>query len=120
MVKTALEVRLRLKEMGHTVSLINVRFVQPFDQEMIEKLTKDHELLVTLEENLLNGGYGMKITRFVEERGYPIRVRNIAIPNLYIEHGNVEILKKEAGIDVETILQKINSYLEKKEEREWE
>ncbi len=120
MVKTALEVRLRLKEMGHTVSLINVRFVQPFDQEMIEKLTKDHELLVTLEENLLNGGYGMKITRFVEERGYPIRVRNIAIPNLYIEHGNVEILKKEAGIDVETILQKINSYLAQKEERERE
>lgn len=114
MVKTALEVRLRLKEMGHAVTLVNVRFVQPFDQEMIEELAKDHELLVTLEENLLNGGYGMKITRFVEERDCHVQVRNIAIPNLYIEHGNVEILKKEAGIDAETITKKIKSYLEKK------
>lgn len=112
MVKTAIEVRERLKKEGYAVTLVNMRFIQPFDQAAVEALSIDHHLFVTMEENVLNGGFGVKITRFAEENDLGIRVMNVALPNLYVEHGNVEALKKEVGIDADTIFAKIKKYCE--------
>ncbi len=107
MVKTAAEVRENLKASGYHVTLINVRFVKPLDQDIIEQMAIDHKLLVTIEENVLNGGFGESVLRFVSENKIDMQVMNIAIPNLYIEHGSVDILRKEAGIDTETITARI-------------
>ena len=89
MVKTAHEVRQNLKRKGFECTLINAR------------------LIVTLEENVLEGGFGEHVSEFYEEIGSDVQVMNIALPDAYIEHGNVEILKKECGIDAETIEKKI-------------
>lgn len=112
MVETAARVREELKQMGYCVSLINVRFVQPFDQQRLEELAQSHSLFVTLEENVLNGGYGTKIIRYVEEIDLGVQVVNVALPNLYVEQGNVELLKKEVGLDKASIVKKILRYLE--------
>jgi 1-deoxy-D-xylulose-5-phosphate synthase len=112
MVKTANEVREELKEIGYNCSLVNARFIKPIDEENILELVKDHKLIVTLEENVKNGGFGEKILQFISECHIKINVLIIAIPDEYVEHGNVEILKKEVGIDKESILKKvISSYI---------
>ena len=77
------------------------------DEERIRSLAEDHTFLVTLEENVLTGGFGERVTEFVTTEKLPLTVLNIAIVDDYIEHGNVEILRREAGIDEETILRRI-------------
>lgn len=109
MVKTANEVRKELKEIGYNCSLVNARFIKPIDETNILELVKEHKLIVTLEENVKNGGFGEKILQFLSECGIHTNVLIIAIPDEYVEHGNVEILKKEVGIDKNSILKKIIS-----------
>lgn len=107
MIKVALEVREKLKEAGKRVTLVNVRFVKPFDQKGIDELVKQHSTIVTMEENIINGGYGEKVTKYVKENDYDIKVINCGIPNIYVEHGNVDLLKKESGIDADSIYKRV-------------
>lgn len=107
MVKTAHEVRQNLKRKGFECTLINARFVKPLDEGRLLELTKEHKLIVTLEENVLDGGFGEHVSEFYEEIGSDVQVLNIALPDAYVEHGNVEVLKQESGIDAETIEKKI-------------
>lgn len=107
MVRTAHEVRQSLKRKGFECTLINARFVKPLDEERLLELTKDHKLIVTLEENVLDGGFGERVSEFYEATNSEVSVMNIALPDAYVEHGNVEILKRECGIDAETIEKKI-------------
>lgn len=115
MVKVAETVRNRLKEAGVSCSLINARFVVPFDRECIKELSKKHTLLVTMEENVKSGGFGEHVNSFVLEEELPVDVINIAIPDCYVEHGNVELLKKEIGIDADTIYDRIIGEIQKQE-----
>ena len=107
MVKTGEEVRRELKNRGYSCSLINARFVKPIDEEIIDLIAKDHKLIVTLEENVLSGGYGEKVNDYILKKKLEVNVTNIGLPDDYIEHGNVEILKKETGIDAGTIVNRI-------------
>ena len=109
MVKTAEAVRERLKETGHPCTLINARFAKPFDTECIDSLEKDHQLLVVLEENVLSGGLGEHVAEYVKDHALSLKVMEIAIPDCYVEHGNVDILRKEVGIDEESILSRIRT-----------
>lgn len=115
MVKVAEIVRNRLKEAGVSCSLINARFVVPFDRECIKELSKKHTLLVTMEENVKSGGFGEHVNSFVLEEELPVDVINIAIPDCYVEHGNAELLKKEIGIDADTIYDRIIGEIQKQE-----
>lgn len=103
MVKTAEAVRRKLKEMGYSCTLVNGRFIKPVDTELIRELCKDHKLLVTMEENVRSGGFGEKVRDYVTDHELPVKVLNIAIPDEYVEHGNVSILYEEVGIDVESV-----------------
>ena len=107
MVETAVNVRNVLKEKGYNVTLVNARFVKPVDEACLEQLEKDHYLYVTLEENVLSGGFGESILKHCNNMECNVEILNIAIPNLYVEHGNIDILKKESGIDTDTIVKKI-------------
>jgi len=107
MTETAVTVRQRLKEYGYSVSVVNARFIKPVDEEMIEYLARNHKLLVTLEENVLSGGFGEHVLRIVSAMNLKIEVLPVAIPNVYVEHGNLQILKKETGIDADSITRRI-------------
>lgn len=107
MVKTALAVREGLHRKGYLVTLVNARFVKPIDEEMIQALCKEHRLLVTMEENVLSGGFGEKVRDYADTLDTDAKVLSIALPDAYVEHGNVEILRKEVGIDEESIIQKV-------------
>lgn len=107
MVKTAVEVRESLREMGYACTLVNARFVKPLDTEKIMELQKEHKLLVTMEENVKSGGFGEAVLEYLSEIGSSVRFLNISLPDDYVEHGNVAILKKEMCIDAESIVKKI-------------
>lgn len=97
----------RLKANGFEVTFINARFAMPFDKKRIAKLAKKHKLLVTLEENVLSGGFGEHIASYVSEDDIDIEVLKITIPDMYVEHGNVDILKKELKIDADSVYDRI-------------
>lgn len=107
MVEVAVRVREILRENKVYCTVINARFVKPMDEECLEQLAEDHQLLVTMEENVLNGGFGEHVIRYVSNHGIDIKVLPVAIPNIYVEHGNLDILKKELQIDAKSIAQKI-------------
>ena len=107
MVKTAVAVEETLRQRGYEVTLINARFVKPLDEEMLLQLLENHRLIVTMEENVFRGGFGEAVNDFYQNQGASVKVLNIAIPDRYIEHGSVDILKKEAGIDAESVVKAI-------------
>ena len=109
MVKTAEAVYAGLKEQGYAASLINARFAKPLDGETLLEAAKRHTLIVTMEENVINGGMGEHVIRFYREHGCKVSVLVIAIPDEYVEHGNVDLLRKEIGIDADSVLERVIS-----------
>ncbi len=107
MVQVAVEVRELLKKQGFNVTLVNARFVKPIDENMLMEISDFHRMIVTMEENVLNGGYGERVTRFLVEQEKDCEVINVAIPNVYVEHGSVAVLKKELGLDKDSIVKRI-------------
>lgn len=107
MVKTAVEVREMMKALGYNCTIVNARFVKPVDESMLAYLAADHQLVVTMEENVRNGGFGEKVLEYYNETGAGLKVLQIALPDDYIEHGNVDVLKAEACIDAESVFKKI-------------
>ena len=105
-----------LKKLGYGCTLVNVRFVKPLDRELLERLTASHELLVTMEENVLSGGFGEHAVRYLETEKGPEHVPkflNIAIEDVYVEHGNVELLRQELGLDAASVTDRITEALER-------
>ena len=107
MFETAVKVRERLKETGYGCSLVNARFVKPIDEKAIEALAEEHKLLVTIEENVLSGGYGEKVLEYVRRKKLDVKVMCIALPDDYIEHGSVDVLRKEVMLDPKSIATRI-------------
>ena len=105
-------VRRRLKEIGYACSLINARFVKPLDTEALEMLARNHSLFVTIEENVLTGGYGEQVLDYVTRARLDVRVRCIGISDDYVEHGSVEVLRHEVGLDRDAVVkQAVTDYL---------
>jgi len=113
MSETAEKVYLSLRQAGYDSTLINARFVKPLDTERIDELAADHHLLITIEENILTGGFGEQVTSYVMQKNLPMKVQNFGIADEYVEHGNVEVLRKEVGLDPETIVEKTVEVYEK-------
>ena len=109
MVKTAEEVAEKLRTDGHRCMLINARFIKPIDPAMAE-YARGRQLVVTMEENVISGGFGEQFRELLDER-VPAEVRPkqlcIALPDAYVEHGNVDILKHETEIDAESVYYRI-------------
>lgn len=112
MVEIASDVRDMLKSKGYNVSLINARFVKPIDITVLHECAINHSLLVTMEENVYTGGFGEVVCHYVDEACLDIKVLNISLPDDYIEHGNVSILRAEAGIDAQSVCDRIESFYE--------
>lgn len=107
MVKTAKEVRELFLEEGVEISVVNVRFVTPMDKEIFKEAAKEHRLFVTMEENVLRGGFGEQAAAYIKREELPVEVMNIGIPDVYVEHGSVEILKEMLSLDATSIMERI-------------
>ncbi|MCF2553715.1 1-deoxy-D-xylulose-5-phosphate synthase [Faecalicatena contorta] len=96
-----------LKEAGYNCSLVNARFVKPLDTEMIETLSENHRLIAVIEENVQTGGCGEHVLEYVSRRRLPMHVLPLALPDDYVEHGSVDVLRHETGIDSDTMTDRI-------------
>lgn len=104
MVSTAEHVREKLKSAGFLCTLANGRFIKPVDYDLVDRLARNHELLVVMEENVLQGGYGLQVKAYVQEHHPNVKVLTIALPDAYVEHGNVSLLRQELGIDSDSVI----------------
>ena len=113
MAELADRVRSGIREAGYSCSLINARFVKPLDTQLLDRLSRTHRLFVTSEENVVSGGFGEQVMEYASDAKLPVYVRNIGLPDDYVEHGNVEILRREAGLDCGRIVkQALSDYSE--------
>ena len=86
--------------------------MKPLDTALLEELAKDHKLIVTIEENVITGGFGEQVMDYISRAGLNVRVRNIGIGDEYVEHGNVDVLRREVGLDKDVIVkQAVADYL---------
>lgn len=107
MVSTAEHIRNKLRDRGILCSLANGRFIKPFDQELVRFLAERHKTIVTLEENVLQGGFGFPVTGWIHEHMPEVKAVNIALPDAYVEHGNVSVLRESLGIDSDSIIRRL-------------
>ena len=107
MYETAVKVRELLKEQGLSCSLINVRFVKPLDEELLKQIAGTHRLVATIEENVLSGGYGEHVDSYYAKTAISTRLLNFAIPDEFVEHGDVSVLRKKEGLDAISITERI-------------
>ena len=119
MVKMAEEVQKQLKErMDMDAALVNARFVKPIDEELLRNFADTYELVVTLEENVKDGGFGERVLAFAEEEDLPFGVEIIALPDRFIPNGSVSYQMKQVGFTPEDICGRIEEYYRKQGQEE--
>lgn len=119
MVKMAEEVQKQLKgRMDMDAALVNARFVKPIDEELLRSFADTYELVVTLEENVKDGGFGERVLAFAEEEDLPFGVEIIALPDRFIPHGSVSYQMKQVGFTPEDICGRIEEYYRKQGQEE--
>ena len=96
------------KQLGATV--VNMRFVKPLDEQLLLDLAKSHDVLVTIEENVLSGGAGSAVNNYLQAQRILMPVLNIGLPDSFVEQGTREELLAICGLDVKGIAQKIEGF----------
>ena len=96
------------KQLGATV--VNMRFVKPLDEQLLLDLAKSHDVLVTIEENVLSGGAGSAVNNYLQAQRILMPVLNIGLPDSFVEQGTREELLAICGLDVKGIAEKIEGF----------
>jgi len=105
-----------LQKHGLEATVADGRFAKPIDGELVERLARDHELLVTIEENVLPGGFGSAVLEhledaFAEGPAERARVLRVGLPDSYVTHGKPALLRAEVGLTGESVADKVLSAL---------
>lgn len=96
------------KKLGATA--INMRFIKPIDENLILEMAKTHDVMVTVEENVIAGGAGSAVNEFLQAEQILMPVLNIGLPNEFVEQGTREELLNLCSLDVQGILAKIEKF----------
>jgi 1-deoxy-D-xylulose-5-phosphate synthase len=96
------------KKLGATV--INMRFIKPIDADLILEMAKSHDVLVTLEENVIAGGVGSAVNDFLQAQQILMPVLNIGLPDKFVEQGSREELLAECKLDTQGIIEKTEKF----------
>jgi 1-deoxy-D-xylulose-5-phosphate synthase len=90
-------------------TVVNMRFVKPLDSDMITAMARDHHLIVTVEENALQGGAGSAVNEVLLAQGADNRILNLAIPDNFISHGDHQQQLADCGLDAAGIIAAIKN-----------
>lgn len=114
----ALDAAKRLEKNGISVKVVNARFIKPLDSSLLHDLLKENLPILTIEEAVLQGGFGSAILEFVHEHGYHSSVIDrMGIPDEFIEHGSVNKLLEEIGLTTENVIAIIKKMKPQKQKR---
>ncbi len=100
-----------LAEKGIDANVINARFIKPMDTQMLDKLASDFDNIVTVEENILPGGFGEGVAEYLISKGWKGGIKHFALPDKFIEHGTREQLLEMNGLDPADISRGIVQFL---------
>jgi len=90
-------------------TVVNMRFVKPLDDDLINQVAKSHDLIVTLEENVIAGGAGSAVNESLSKQQFAVPILNLGLPDQYIEHGTQAQLLAECGLDAKGIIKSIKN-----------
>jgi 1-deoxy-D-xylulose-5-phosphate synthase len=104
-----------LEELGIHAAVINARFLKPLDGDLISYWAARTGKVLTVEENVLAGGFGSAVLELLQEKGlFEIRVKRLGIPDLFVEHGPQALLRAKYGIDEEGIVSGVKGMVEER------
>ncbi|HEY3346059.1 MAG TPA: 1-deoxy-D-xylulose-5-phosphate synthase [Nitrospirota bacterium] len=117
MVEPSVEAAGALAEKGYSVGVVNARFIKPLDRELVISLAKAGRI-ITVEENVLAGGFGSSVLELLEEAGVSSRVKRIGVPDIFVEQGTQAQIRSRLGLDAEGIAAVAEAFiLEGREEK---
>jgi 1-deoxy-D-xylulose-5-phosphate synthase len=96
------------KQLGATV--VNMRFIKPLDEQLLRELAHSHDLLVTVEENVIAGGAGSAVNNFLQAQRLLKPVLNIGLPDSFVEQGGREELLALCGLDAKGIIARVGAF----------
>jgi 1-deoxy-D-xylulose-5-phosphate synthase len=111
LVPMAGEIALKLEGQGIPAAVINARFVKPIDKEMLEFFARTADVVLTLEDHVLHGGFGSAVLEALSDLGIATPVVRIGWPDKFIEHGKIDALRAKYGITVDAAMEKLAPYL---------
>ncbi|MGD0765935.1 MAG: 1-deoxy-D-xylulose-5-phosphate synthase [Dehalococcoidia bacterium] len=98
-----------LSDLGIECAVVNARFVKPLDRELILELASRTQRLVTVEENVLAGGFGSAVLELLDEADLQVRVERLGLPDRFIEHGPQKLFRSMLDLDTEGIVRRIRA-----------
>ena len=101
-----------LHKEGICPTLVNARFAKPLDTEMLDTLAETHQVIITVEENVLSGGFGEQAGAYLSGKYPEVRLLNLAIDDCFISHGTPEKLREEQGLSPENIVRLVRSRIQ--------
>lgn len=111
MVEEANTVYEKLQSEQKNITFVNARFVKPLDKELIDSLASTHDVMITVEEHVYQGGFGQMVSAYCMESGHDVKVRTVAIDDCFVEHGTIEQLRKQLGLNAESIYHIVKEYI---------
>ena len=115
LVPMAKDIARKLESQSIAAAVINARFAKPVDREMLEFYARSVEVILTLEDHVLSGGFGSAVLEELSNLGLTTPVVRVGWPDQFIEHGKVDALRAKYGITSAAALEKLRPYLEKQE-----
>ncbi|MFS0776042.1 1-deoxy-D-xylulose-5-phosphate synthase [Neobacillus sp. 3P2-tot-E-2] len=114
----ALEAAETLEKQGISVKVVNARFIKPLDEKMLNELLSNNIPILTIEEAVLQGGFGSFVLEYAHEKGYYQQaIDRMGIPDQFIEHGDVESLLEEIGMTTSEVVKRMTILARKKQQR---
>jgi len=106
-----------LAQQGVEIEVVNARFIKPMDEDMLHRILSSHKPILTIEEAVLNGGFGSGVLEFAHDHGYlNALIDRMGIPDQYIEHGNVDQLLEEIHMTAEDTVARMQVLLQQKQQ----
>jgi len=103
-VQSALEAAQILEDQGISVAVLNARFVKPLDVALLDRLSRTHNALLTVEEHSLAGGFGSAVLEALSERGAALPVKRLGIPDTFVSHATQAAQRAACGLDAAGIV----------------
>ncbi len=111
LISKALEACEILKKNGINVSVINGLFIKPIDNFLLDELKDKFKVIVTIEDNVLRGGFGESVLSYLNKYHSKVKILNLGFPDEFIEHGNIEILYEKYNLHGQGIANSIERAL---------
>lgn len=109
----------KLAEQGISVEIVNARFIKPMDEEMLHRIYQTGRPILTIEESMLQGGFGSAVLEFANDHGYDTnQTERMGIPDEFIEHGSVDLLMRDIHLTAEEAEKRITKLVHQKREQE--